>query len=136
MVADFVDEDVGDQFAKGHIPAIGPFIQDRAAIEHDAVGLGRGVGDGLLGQVDTDIDAGELERVIDLHRFQRLSVGKVGNKHLDAAAHVAKGLGQAVEGVDGELLEILERGGEKSGNLCHPAHIVTCAASVRPALAP
>src|SRR4051812_41853991 len=35
VVADLVDEDVGDHLAQGHVAALAPFVEDRAAVEED-----------------------------------------------------------------------------------------------------
>src|SRR4051794_12263795 len=39
VVADLVDQDVGDHLVQGDVAALGPFVEDRAAVEEDAAGL-------------------------------------------------------------------------------------------------
>lgn len=122
MVADLVDQDVGDQITQVDIAAGCPFVQDWPAKQHDAIEMAVRTRMGFLGQIDADIDAGQVERVLQTDRFERFLVGEIGDKDLDAVAHVADPVRDGVPGFHGESFEIIEtwrelRFGGLSGHL-------------------
>ncbi len=42
VVADLMDQDVGDDLGETNVAAFAPFVQDRATVQEDAAGLGAG----------------------------------------------------------------------------------------------
>ncbi|KAK0344576.1 hypothetical protein LTR94_014103 [Friedmanniomyces endolithicus] len=124
MVADLVDQDMGDQLGQAHVAALAPFVQYGAAIQEDPRGLGRRPQAVAPPDVHPVVEAGQFEGVFDLHLGQGLFVGEV----VDAEHHLPRRrpeLGrQGVEGLTGQTREIVQGGGEKVGSgLCHPSAI-------------
>ena len=97
MMAELMDEDMRHELLHRHIAALGPFEQDRHAVEIDERAFGRGVCHALDGQRHADIEAGELQRVVDVQLVERLVLSIVH----DEDAHIAGGplheLGQVGE---------------------------------------
>jgi hypothetical protein len=58
VVANFVDEDVGDDLAERFVGVFGPVVEDGAAIQVDGVGQLAGLGDrAVLRQTDAGEEA-------------------------------------------------------------------------------
>ncbi len=110
MVADFVDEDMGDEVGEGDVAAIGPFVEDRAAVEKDDRWLGRGIVHRAMGEIDALIEARQFERVLDVHLGKHIIAGEI----LDANEHVARQRTEAARhlGPRGarEGFDVVERG--------------------------
>lgn len=115
MVADLVDQDVGDQFGQADVAALAPFVQDRTAIQEDPRRLRRRSQAVASADVHAMIQAGQFERILDLQIRQRLFVGEI----VDAEHHLARRrpeLGrQGVERLARQSGEIVEGGGEEIG---------------------
>ena len=115
MVADFVDQDVGDDLGQADVAAFAPFVEDRAAVEEDAAGLGGGAEAVALADVDAVIEAGQFEGILHLHHRQGLVVGEI----IDADHHIPgqrpERLGQGVESLARQPGEVVEGGGGLGG---------------------
>src|SRR5690606_18613442 len=110
---DFVDEDVGDDFAQ-RVGVLGPVVENGAAVEPDAVGHLAGLrDDAVIGQTDALEQAHQIEGAVELHILADLFGGKFGDPAFDVARHGAEGLGEGLQGLDGERLEIIEGGGRE-----------------------
>lgn len=94
MMADFVDDNMGDQMLKRVSPFC-PFIEDRTAEQLDGrwhiARLWR------LANGATRIEARQLEGVFNLQFRQQRRVGKILNQDGDTIQMAAKWLGQAAE---------------------------------------
>ena len=110
VVADFVDQDVGDQLFQGDIAALGPFVEDRAAVQEDPRGLRLGAEGGAIRQADAGVEAGQLEGVLDPHLVEDFLGGEVVDAEHHVAGQPAEPLGQGREGVLGDLGQVFERG--------------------------
>src|SRR5665213_1645981 len=65
VMADFVDEDMGDKLTQGYIAQLRPLLEDRAAIEKDPRLVRRGIEHRAAGAIDALIEAAEFEDVLD-----------------------------------------------------------------------
>src|SRR5690606_6460219 len=111
VVADLVDQDMGDDLGQADVAALAPFIEDRAAIQEDARRLRRRPHGVALADVDAGIKAGQLERVLDLKVAQGVFVGEVVDADDDVPGRLTEQVGQGGEGLFGQAGEVVERGG-------------------------
>ena len=75
---------------------IRPFLQNRAAEQPDHIGPHRLIHHRFLGQRDAFVKAGQLERVLNLHRVQHVIAGEIldPQRHLHGRLPVGFGQGQ------------------------------------------
>ncbi len=85
MVADFVDEDVGD-YVLERIGSFMPEPQDRQAVEEDTVNLATRIEEGFPGHIDAVVEAEKTVRAIDPKLGQDLLLRQVGGLDQDVAA--------------------------------------------------
>lgn len=107
MVADLVHQHMADDGAE-RVLAIGPIIEDRAAIEPDHVGLLPGLReDFALRQAAAAKEAEQIVVAFAFHLVERLVVRPVVDADDDARAQLAKSFRQ---GVERDLRHVLEFG--------------------------
>src|SRR5690606_8702298 len=112
VVADLVDQDVGDDLVEADVAALAPFVEDRAAVEEDAAGLRRGAEGVAQADVDAVIEAGQFEGILDPHLVQDSVVSEVVDADDDIAGEGAERIRQVVEGLARQAGEVVEgRGG-------------------------
>src|SRR5690606_23119860 len=108
VVADLVDQDMGDDLGQADVAALAPLVVYGTAIEENARRLRRRPHGVALADMDPVIEAAQFERVLDLQFGQGLLVGEV----VDADDHVARRLpehlGQGGEGGFSQASEVVE----------------------------
>ncbi len=87
-----------------------PIIQDRPAIQEDAVGQGAAVPHRFLVQADAVIQAQKVERAVQAHVPAQRLVGKIPDLEDDRAQMLPEGLGQPRKGRLSQGSQIIRRG--------------------------
>src|SRR5687767_3343583 len=103
-----MDQHMRDEMLE-RVIAVGPFVEDRTAEQADAVGQCPRMLDAAFGQRDSFVDAGEVERVLDPHRFQGIVVGEFLDQQHDIAEVRRERLGQALQRAPGERFDLVGR---------------------------
>src|SRR5690606_21165323 len=124
MMADLVDQDMGDDLGQADVAALAPFIEERAAIQEDARRHRRRTHGVSLADVDAGLQAGQLERTLDLKVAQDFFVGEVVDADDDVPGRLTEQVGQGGEGLFGQAGEVVEGGGGLIGpGLAHGQRI-------------
>src|SRR5690606_23676095 len=79
VVADLVDQDVGDDLGQADVAALAPFVEDRTAIEEDAPRLRRLTHGAACADLDRGIEARQFERALAPHIGHSLRDRGVGD---------------------------------------------------------
>src|SRR5687768_8940932 len=108
MMADLMDQHMAHE-ARQLLVGLAPFGQDRLAVEIDHLRHRPDIADALMDQRHAVIEAGEVERVLDLHLAQGLLVGELLDADGDVAELLQERLGQRGERILGDLLHLLGR---------------------------
>lgn len=117
MVADLVDDDVGHQFLETD-PALGPFVEERAAVEVDHRGQLAGQHRALLADRSAAIEPGQVERIFDAELIEHVIGGEFVDLEDDAFDMAAKMLRHSSDRRLGEPLD-LGRVGREGLTLAH-----------------
>src|SRR5690606_31090963 len=124
VMADLMDQHMGDDLGQTDIAALAPLIQNGAAIEEDARRLRRRAHAVPLADMNAGIEAGQLERILDLKVAQDFFVGEVVDADDDVPGRLTEQVGQGGEGLFGQAGEVVEGGGGLIGpGLAHGQRI-------------
>ena len=110
MMADLMHQDMGDEMLE-RVVAVRPFVEDRAAEQADAVRQRARMVDASLGDRNAFVDAGQVERLLDAHRAERLVVGEILDQQYDVAKMARERLRQRVQRPARDRLHLVGRGG-------------------------
>ena len=115
MVGKFVDHHMGDKFLDRHVPALGPFVKDRAAVKPDHVRPGGLVAMRLFGQRDAVVKPAQLERVVKAKLLDRLVLGEILDAQADMGRRFAELRRERRDRLMRHLLDQGEGGGDAVG---------------------
>src|SRR5215470_15391575 len=107
MMTNLVDQHVGDKMPQ-RLAALGPAVEEGAAVKENHAGPVRYVHNALLVHTDALVKAHEVERAINPEFAQHLIAGKVLNTHHDVAAQRTELGWQSLPGRSGEVLDVGE----------------------------
>jgi hypothetical protein len=93
MMADLVDQNMGDDIAQRFF-MFGPIVQDRTAVERDAVGTFAGLQAETFADATTFEKAEQIKRRFQPHILDDLIVREIGDLNNDVAAQRTKLLWQ------------------------------------------
>ena len=110
MMAEFMDDDVGDELLQGHVRTGFELRQQGFAVEKDPGRLGAWIGDALMDQGHALIETGEVHRIGDVKLGEDLRLGEILDVDDDAPGCLSEFGGQGGIGLFGERLEFLEAG--------------------------
>ena len=122
MMADLMHHDMGDERFERHA-GFDPFVEQRAAEKMH--GRRQVAGLRLLPEGTAAIEAGQAERIVNLHLLQDIGVGEILDQHHDIGEIGTEGLGQAAQGLQREYLDFLWGRGEaeRLTSVRHGCHI-------------
>lgn len=109
MVANLVDENVCDDVAQG-VLALGPVIENGAAIEEDHVRLARQIAEASPIKAYALVKAHQIEGAFHTELFENLVGREVFDADDEVAAHLAEMLRQPRPGFGSQLLDIFKGG--------------------------
>lgn len=98
MVCQFVNNDMGNEFAKPDIATFNPFVEDRQPVQANAVGRLGLVKRGFFSQRLPVIDSGERVRAFDLKGFRQFIVGQFVNRDFYVRGNCSIRIRQSLEG--------------------------------------
>ena len=87
----------------------GPLVEQRPAVQEHHVGALRHVGDALSVETHALVEAGEVERILDLHGVQDLVGGEILDADDEALAEPREAARQSGIGRVGERFDIGQR---------------------------
>src|SRR5215217_540428 len=109
MMAEFVDQHMGDDFAERVVVVLGPIVEDGAAVEEHGVGELPGLGHGaVFGEADAGEKAHQFEWALHIEMSENVVFGKFGDRAGDVGRERLERLGQFGQRLAGQRLEVIE----------------------------